>query len=63
MLGIEDAFPAIQSGHIVTSREHRCGEFKDDFDWSSLSLPYRKKVGALASVRNPGQPTNCGGET
>jgi hypothetical protein len=36
----------IQSGHIVTQREHVCGDFKDDFDWSTLPLPYRKRVGA-----------------
>ncbi|QCG93980.1 hypothetical protein E6C67_08510 [Azospirillum sp. TSA2s] len=36
------------SGHIMTARGHVCGEFKDEFDWSSLPLPYQKRVGALA---------------
>lgn len=33
------------AGHVLTRREHVCGEFKDDFDWSSLPLAYRKRVG------------------
>lgn len=46
MLGIErcSLFPG--AGHAITGREHHCGEFKDDFDWTSLPLPYRKRVGA-----------------
>jgi hypothetical protein len=35
----------LPGGHIVTAREHVCGDFKDEFDWSSLPLPYRKLVG------------------
>lgn len=23
------------AGHILTRREHSCGDFKDDFDWSN----------------------------
>jgi hypothetical protein len=46
MLGIESAHPPIQAGHIVTPREHVCGDFKDDFDWSTLPLPYRHRIGA-----------------
>lgn len=34
------------AGHIATLREHRCGEFKDEFDWASLPLVYRKRIGA-----------------
>lgn len=33
-------------GHPVTSRDYHCGDFKDEFDWSTLPLPYRKRVGA-----------------
>ncbi len=36
----------VGAGHALTNRDHHCGEFKDDFDWSSLPLPYRKRVGA-----------------
>jgi hypothetical protein len=46
MLGIEALSLDAGAGHVATKREHVCGEFKDDFDWSSLSLAYRKKVGA-----------------
>ena len=34
------------AGHVVTYREHVCGEFQDNFDWASLPLAYRKEVGA-----------------
>lgn len=33
-------------GHPMTRREYYCGDFKDEFDWSSLPLPYRRSVGA-----------------
>jgi hypothetical protein len=47
MLGIDQpSFPPIAAGHIVTKRDHVCGDFKDDLDWSTLPLPYRKRVGA-----------------
>lgn len=35
-----------EQGHPVTRREYHCGDFKDEFDWSTLPLPYRKRVGA-----------------
>ncbi len=46
MLGIVSPSWRVPAGHIVTSRDHVCGAFKDHFDWSSLPLPYRKRVGA-----------------
>ena len=46
MMGIESCSLPPGSGHVVTRREHACGEFKDEFDWTSLPLPYRKRVGA-----------------
>jgi len=36
----------IGAGHIMTKRDHHCGDFKDDFNWSTLSLTYRRRVGA-----------------
>ena len=30
---------------VPTTREHVCGEFKDEFDWSSLPPHYRRMVG------------------
>jgi hypothetical protein len=46
MLGIEhvSGIP-LAAGHVLTLRDHVCGEFKDGFDWSTLSLPYRCRVG------------------
>lgn len=32
-------------GHALTRREHVCGSFKDDFDWTTLPLPYRVRIG------------------
>lgn len=34
------------SGHPITDLDHVCGEFKDEFDWSSLPPSYRSSVGA-----------------
>jgi hypothetical protein len=47
MLGIRSSHK-FDAGHVVTKRGHHCGEFKDDFDWTTLPLPYRKRVGAPA---------------
>ena len=49
MLGLTNVSLQPGSGHIVTKREHHCGGFKDEFDWQSLPLPYRKRVGAPVS--------------
>lgn len=46
MLGMCSVSLSAGAGHIVTPREHLCGKFKDDFDWSSLPLPYRLRIGA-----------------
>jgi hypothetical protein len=46
MLGIHGTSLEIGAGHVMTPREHRCGEFRDTFDWSSLPIPYLKRVGA-----------------
>lgn len=50
-LGIEKCSLRIPSGHPVTSRDYVCGQFKDEFDWASLPLPYRVRIGD-PSVRN-----------
>ena len=46
MLGIEWSSHRFKAGHAITNRSYKCGQFKDEFDWSSLPLPYRKRVGA-----------------
>lgn len=46
MLGTHAVSMRLRAGHVITAREHVCGDFKDDFDWSTVPLPYRKRVGA-----------------
>ena len=48
MLGIRNCTASAQAGHVMTPREHLCGEFKDEFDWSTLPLAYRRRVGCSA---------------
>ena len=45
MVGIDHSSLAADAGHIMTPREHRCGEFSDTFDWLSLPLHYRRRIG------------------
>jgi hypothetical protein len=33
------------AGHIVTNRDHHCGDFKDEFDWSTLAPSYLRRIG------------------
>lgn len=35
----------LEAGHILTNREHHCGDFTDSFDWSGLSPNYLKRIG------------------
>lgn len=44
MLGITFSSLRVGAGHIMTKRDHHCGKFKDEFDWSSLPLAYVKRV-------------------
>ena len=46
MLGITNCSLKQTSGHVVTRFDHACGEFKDEFDWTTLPLGYRKRIGA-----------------
>lgn len=45
MMGIRNVSCHVPAGHAVTARDYHCGKFKDEFDWSSLPLAYRKRVG------------------
>jgi hypothetical protein len=45
MLGISSASIEPMAGHIVTRRDHVCGEFKDGFDWLSLPAHYLREIG------------------
>lgn len=46
MLGMERSSHRFGAGHVITNREHHCGDFKDEFDWATLPLTYRKQIGA-----------------
>jgi hypothetical protein len=45
LLGMRSLSIDIGAGHPLTLRDHHCGDFRDDFDWLSLPLAYRKRVG------------------
>lgn len=38
-------------GHVITAHNHVCGDFEDGFDWTTLPLPYRKRIGAPMDPR------------
>ncbi len=46
MLGIESCSYPIPAGPVITKKDHVCGDFRDEFDWSLLPLSYRCRVGA-----------------
>jgi hypothetical protein len=46
MTGITDTSLRSGAGHVMTPRDHSCGEFADTFDWSALSLAYLCRIGA-----------------
>lgn len=46
MFGISAVSLRSGAGHIMTPREHHCGEFKDEFDWSVLPPSYLRRIGA-----------------
>lgn len=50
MLGITSHSMPRGAGHVLTTRTHHCGDFKDDFDWSSLPLAYLLKIGGRSLI-------------
>ena len=38
------------AGHIVTPSHHVCGDFKDDFDWTTLTPHYLRKIGFVKRI-------------
>lgn len=48
MLGISWTSLPLEAGHVMTRREHRCGDFADTFDWSSLPAAYLRRIGRAA---------------
>ena len=49
MLGVSNCSLRIGAGHPITRNNHHCGDFKDEFDWFTLPLGYRARVGAPTS--------------
>lgn len=45
MVGVEWSSLRLSAGHVLTPVSHTCGEFKDEFDWSTLPPNYRRAVG------------------
>lgn len=45
LLGCGSPSTLPMTGHIMTRRDHVCGDFKDEFDWSTLPAAYLKKIG------------------
>ncbi|MCU4119359.1 Lar family restriction alleviation protein [Variovorax sp. N23] len=41
---------APEAGHVMTLRDHHCGEFKDDFDWGALPPHYLQHIGHPATT-------------
>lgn len=56
MLGMEGCSIALPAGHVLTLRDHVCGDFKDDFDWSSLPPHYLRQINHPQAKRS-GHPT------
>lgn len=55
MLGTSYTSYPVRAGHVMTLREHHCGDFKDDFEWSTLPAHYLRRIGRAA-----GQPGGSG---
>ncbi len=57
-LGIRGSSLNTGAGHALTLRDHRCGEFVDNFDWSSLPPHYLRRVGAPCRPTPTRSPDN-----
>lgn len=58
MVGLGWATIAPGAGHVVTPRQHVCGDFKDTFDWSTLPPAYLRRIGYGQSSTHTGtKPT------
>lgn len=56
MLGMHSISIAVPAGHVMTPREHHCGEFTDAFDWSSLPANYLRRIGRTIQPQQTGSP-------
>ena len=53
MLGLAGASVTAQAGHIMTPRNHTCGDFQDTFDWRVLPPRYLKRIGYVSKRITP----------
>lgn len=44
LLGITYCSLKSEAGHPLTLRDYHCGNFKDEFDWSSLPIGYIARI-------------------
>lgn len=45
LMGMRFIAARTEAGHVMTPRHHVCGEFRDDFDWSTLPAHYLRAIG------------------
>ena len=46
-VGIVSWSGPLKPGHPMTHGDHWCGQFRDEFDWSTLDRDYLSRVGAM----------------
>lgn len=54
-LGIVGASFTPPPGQPYTNRDHVCGQFKDEFDWSELPMEYLKRIRAKLPAIETGE--------
>lgn len=45
MLGLKFNSICAGAGHVMTNRLHRCGDFRDSFEWKTLPTAYLQRIG------------------
>ena len=53
MLGAYGSSLSLEAGHIMTLRDHHCGDFKDEFDWATLPASYLRRIGRQHKATTP----------
>lgn len=55
MMGLHSCSLPLEAGHPMTPATHKCGDFKDEFDWSTLSPWYLRSIGYRAPPPEPSE--------
>ena len=55
MMGLHSCSLPLGAGHPMTPATHKCGDFKDEFDWSTLSPWYLRSIGFRAPPPEPSE--------